>query len=229
MGATLNRRRRGRGRCPFCPSPTSCSTSWSLLLVLALATLLCSDNVESLTMTEIRIPKHIMRHEDAILGCKFDLDGESLYSVKWYKDGFEFYRYVPRDMPPGQVFPLPGVDVENKSKVLQTLEESVPPLSHEDAIEMIAQMVRQPESNPIEVGLRLGRIDKDQSILHMESQKKLHAAMEHFDATPEQLDSVYPVSDKELSELVEASTSLMDDDDDDDDDDDVDDDDEEEG
>lgn len=63
-------------------------------------------------MTEVRIPKHIMRHEDATLGCKYDLDGESLYSVKWYKDGFEFYRYVPRDMPPGQVFPLPGVDVD---------------------------------------------------------------------------------------------------------------------
>ncbi|XP_075150419.1 uncharacterized protein LOC142224523 [Haematobia irritans] len=66
----------------------------------------------SLSMTEVRIPKHIMRHEDAALGCKYDLDGESLYSVKWYKDGFEFYRYVPRDMPPGQVFPLPGVDVD---------------------------------------------------------------------------------------------------------------------
>lgn len=117
MGATLNRRRRGRcqeqspcHRCPF--YFTSCSTLWNLLLVLVLATLLCGVNVESLTMTEIRIPKHIMRHEDAVLGCKFDLDGESLYSVKWYKDGFEFYRYVPRDMPPGQVFPLPGVDVE---------------------------------------------------------------------------------------------------------------------
>ncbi|XP_073826503.1 beaten path IIIb [Musca autumnalis] len=66
----------------------------------------------SLSMTEVRIPKHIMRYEDATLGCKYDLDGESLYSVKWYKDGFEFYRYVPRDMPPGQVFPLPGVDVD---------------------------------------------------------------------------------------------------------------------
>ncbi|KAM7352819.1 uncharacterized protein ACRADG_005188 [Cochliomyia hominivorax] len=66
----------------------------------------------SLTMTEVRIPKHIMRYETATLGCKYDLDGESLYSVKWYKDGFEFYRYVPRDMPPGQVFPLPGVDVD---------------------------------------------------------------------------------------------------------------------
>ncbi|XP_067614710.1 uncharacterized protein [Eurosta solidaginis] len=70
------------------------------------------DTSLSLSMTEVRIPKHIMRHEDAVLGCKYDLDGESLYSVKWYKDGFEFYRYVPRDMPPGQVFPLPGVDVD---------------------------------------------------------------------------------------------------------------------
>jgi len=105
---------------------------------------------------------------------------------------------------------------KNKSKLLQTLEESVPPLNQEDAIEMIAQMVRQPESNPIEVGLRLGRIDKDQSIMHLDSQIKLHAAMEHFDATPEQLDTVFPVTDKELTDLVETSISLMDDDDDDD-------------
>ncbi|XP_034100215.1 calsequestrin-2 [Drosophila albomicans] len=112
---------------------------------------------------------------------------------------------------------------KNKSKVLQTLEESVPPLNQDDAVEMMAQMVRQPTSNPIEAGLRLGRIDKDQSIMHMESQLKLHAAMEHFDATPEQLDNVFPVSDKELTELVEATVSLMDADDDDEDDDEEDD------
>lgn len=75
-----------------------------LLSVLVLTT--------GLSMTEIRIPKHIMRYEDAVLGCKYDLDGEALYSVKWYKDGYEFYRYVPRDMPPAQVFPLPGVDID---------------------------------------------------------------------------------------------------------------------
>ena len=63
-------------------------------------------------MTEVRIPNHIMRHKSATLGCKYDLDGESLYSVKWYKDGHEFYRYVPRDMPPAQIFPLPGVNVD---------------------------------------------------------------------------------------------------------------------
>lgn len=63
-------------------------------------------------MTEVKIPNHIMRFKSAILGCRYSLDGESLYSVKWYKDGHEFYRYVPRNKPPGQAFPLPGINVE---------------------------------------------------------------------------------------------------------------------
>lgn len=107
---------------------------------------------------------------------------------------------------------------KNKSKVLQTLEEVVPPIDGDDAIEMIAQMVRQPQHNPIEVGLRLGKIDKEQSIMHLESQLKLHQAMEHFDATPEQLDKVMPVSDEELNELVDMSAAFYEDDDDADDD-----------
>lgn len=107
---------------------------------------------------------------------------------------------------------------KNKSKVLQALEEVVPPIDEDDTIEMIAQMVRQPQNNPIEVGLRLGKIDKEHSIMHLESQLKLHQAMEHFDATPEQLDKVMPVSDEELNELVDMSAAFYEDDDDDDDD-----------
>jgi hypothetical protein len=45
------------------------------------------------------------------LECHFDMNGEALYSVKWYKDGYEFYRYVPRDHPPAQVFDLNGIYV----------------------------------------------------------------------------------------------------------------------
>lgn len=40
------------------------------------------------------------------------MDGEELYSVKWYKDGHEFYRYIPRSMPPALVFDLPGINVD---------------------------------------------------------------------------------------------------------------------
>lgn len=54
----------------------------------------------------------MIRNTTVRLGCKYDLDGDVLYSVKWYKDGNEFYRYVPRDMPPALVFPLNGINVD---------------------------------------------------------------------------------------------------------------------
>lgn len=66
----------------------------------------------SLRLTEVRIPNHQVRDTSAVLECHYDLDGEALYSVKWYKDGNEFYRYVPRDMPPAQIFSLVGVTVD---------------------------------------------------------------------------------------------------------------------
>ncbi|KAJ9582810.1 hypothetical protein L9F63_022851 [Diploptera punctata] len=55
---------------------------------------------------------HTVKNQEARLECRFDLEGESLYSVKWYKDGNEFFRYVPKDQPPVQLFSLPGVTVE---------------------------------------------------------------------------------------------------------------------
>uniref|UniRef100_A0A1I8PJH2 Ig-like domain-containing protein n=1 Tax=Stomoxys calcitrans TaxID=35570 RepID=A0A1I8PJH2_STOCA len=89
------------------PLPTQQNFWYILHLILFLI-----DITSCLTMTEVKIPNHIMRFKSAILGCRYSLDGESLYSVKWYKDGHEFYRYVPRNKPPGQAFPLPGVTVD---------------------------------------------------------------------------------------------------------------------
>ncbi|KAJ8944974.1 hypothetical protein NQ318_018438 [Aromia moschata] len=71
------------------------------------------DRGLSLNMVELRVPSHVIRNQSAKLECHFDLDGETLYSVKWYKDGNEFFRYVPRDLPITQSFVLPGVTVNN--------------------------------------------------------------------------------------------------------------------
>lgn len=57
---------------------------------------LSTDFTESLRLTEVRIPNHVIRNNSVKLECHFDMNGEQLYSVKWYKDGYEFYRYVPR-------------------------------------------------------------------------------------------------------------------------------------
>ena len=61
------------------------------------------------------------------LECIFDLEGEVLYSVKWYKGGKEFFRllsdyqyvpdrnsnarYIPEDKKRIMTFSLPGIDV----------------------------------------------------------------------------------------------------------------------
>lgn len=62
-------------------------------------------------MTALQIPQHVVLNETVRMQCNFNLDKELLYSVKWYKDGHEFYRYVPRDVPMVQTFRVPGVDV----------------------------------------------------------------------------------------------------------------------
>lgn len=64
----------------------------------------------------MRIPNHVIRNNTVRLECHFDMNGEALYSVKWYKDGYEFYRYVPRDQPPAQVFDQNGISVDVRLK-----------------------------------------------------------------------------------------------------------------
>ncbi|XP_058057178.1 uncharacterized protein LOC131208441 [Anopheles bellator] len=83
---------------------------WCWLAVFHL--FLLSDLVLCITLTEVRVPKHTIRGHAVKLECHYDMEGEALYSVKWYKDGREFYRYVPRDDPPGTVFPQPGIAVD---------------------------------------------------------------------------------------------------------------------
>ena len=82
--------------------------------------------VGGVRMVEMVVPSQVMLGEKAVLECRsatfgwvgvshlitisilniifvimmmvrFDMEGEELYSVKWYKAGHEFYRYIPGD------------------------------------------------------------------------------------------------------------------------------------
>ncbi|XP_014255594.1 uncharacterized protein LOC106670093 [Cimex lectularius] len=92
---------------------------WSVLQIY-------TEIVDGLRLVEVRIDKHTVRGNSTVLECRFDLQGETLYSVKWYKDGHEFYRFVPRDTPSAQLFPLPGVHVRlDKSNETQVVLSSL--------------------------------------------------------------------------------------------------------
>ncbi|VVC27877.1 Immunoglobulin V-set domain,Immunoglobulin subtype,Immunoglobulin-like domain,Immunoglobulin-like [Cinara cedri] len=68
-----------------------------------------------LKLTVFEIGKPILVEGDSThLLCQYDLQGEQLYSVKWYKDDHEFYRFVPGESSEVQFFPVDGVHVDEK-------------------------------------------------------------------------------------------------------------------
>nr|CAD7456224.1 unnamed protein product [Timema tahoe] len=58
------------------------------------------------------LPPVVAVGSSATLLCLFDLENDPLYSVKWYRGNFEFYRYVPKERPPGRAFSFPGLFVD---------------------------------------------------------------------------------------------------------------------
>lgn len=67
---------------------------------------------QAIRITEQSIPSNAIRGEDVILECLYDLQGDSLYSVKWYRNGQEFYRHIPTDRPQTVVFRQAGLIVD---------------------------------------------------------------------------------------------------------------------
>ncbi len=51
-----------------------------------------SSPVSGMRMLSVDVPPHATVRDRTRLRCNYELGGESLYSVKWYKDGSEFYR-----------------------------------------------------------------------------------------------------------------------------------------
>lgn len=62
---------------------------------------------------QVKVPKEAVVGSSVELMCQWQLVGENLlYSVKWYKDEHEFFRYVPDSNPQILMFNQTGVNVE---------------------------------------------------------------------------------------------------------------------
>ncbi|KAF7271629.1 hypothetical protein GWI33_015516 [Rhynchophorus ferrugineus] len=60
----------------------------------------------------LNVPRAVRTGHSVTLSCEYDLEGAPLYSVKWYREGYEFYRYVPKEEPPTRVFTQQGLHVD---------------------------------------------------------------------------------------------------------------------
>ncbi|CAG2103008.1 unnamed protein product [Medioppia subpectinata] len=68
--------------------------------------------INGIRLVRLDVPNKVDYGDNIQLNCYYDLQNETLNAVKWYKDKYEFYRYVPRHRPPVQWSPLQGVEVD---------------------------------------------------------------------------------------------------------------------
>lgn len=66
----------------------------------------------TLKLLKLEVPQWPDLRSSVTLNCQYDTGGDSLYSVKWYKDEHEFFRYTPGLNPKTLVFDLDGVNVD---------------------------------------------------------------------------------------------------------------------
>lgn len=68
--------------------------------------------VITLKSLHIHVPKAVLTGDDAELKCSYELEGAQLYSIRWYRNMIEFYRYVPKESPATKVFPVAEIKVD---------------------------------------------------------------------------------------------------------------------
>jgi len=72
--------------------------------LIVLIFLMIKGGVSVKLLPDSIIPPHALKGHQAVLKCNYDLEGDSLYSVKWYFNQKEFYRYIPTDNPKVTIF-----------------------------------------------------------------------------------------------------------------------------
>ncbi|XP_013790485.1 cell adhesion molecule 2-like, partial [Limulus polyphemus] len=65
-----------------------------------------------LQFIDIEVNSVVQKGDPLWLNCTFDQESDDLYSVKWYKNSVEFYRYLPKEQPQAQSYDQPGVYID---------------------------------------------------------------------------------------------------------------------
>ncbi|XP_037952001.1 fasciclin-3-like [Teleopsis dalmanni] len=69
----------------------------------------------ALHLSNLTVPRIIDASQRAKLFCSYEMGNCTLNSVKWYKDGQEFFRYSPLTPPTTNWFPVKGVTIADGS------------------------------------------------------------------------------------------------------------------
>ncbi|XP_076061382.1 uncharacterized protein LOC143037150 [Oratosquilla oratoria] len=75
------------------------STDFVLQLFLEIVlTMLLVSGVHADMFPRVEVPQLAIKGASANVTCRFEVQDEGLYSLKWYHNDAEFYRYVPKEL-----------------------------------------------------------------------------------------------------------------------------------
>ncbi|XP_076649577.1 cell adhesion molecule 2-like isoform X1 [Halictus rubicundus] len=83
-------------------------------LALLLFAMLLRQEVAGLKLERLDVPAYTLRGKNALLQCRYELGTDKLYSITWYKDHEEFYRYVPKGEPTKHSYTVEGIKVDKR-------------------------------------------------------------------------------------------------------------------
>nr|XP_054929548.1 immunoglobulin superfamily member 10-like [Dermacentor andersoni] len=76
---------------------------------------------QAVRIIELKVPETPAHGSTVTLECLYDLQRDQLYSVKWYKDSREFFRYMPQEKPSKKLFNIKGLTVNVASSTNTTI------------------------------------------------------------------------------------------------------------
>ncbi|KAL7288514.1 hypothetical protein TKK_0017476 [Trichogramma kaykai] len=85
------------------------------------------QSVECLKNVKLEVsPQAVEQGHEATLRCHYELEEAPLYSLKYYRGSYEFYRYSPNERPQTKIFNFTWIEVDsNKSDERQVTIKNV--------------------------------------------------------------------------------------------------------
>lgn len=95
---------------------TTCLASLLLLHLTGGLAVASGEERKEVVVEEVDVPRVVRLGEDVELECHYEISG-NLYSIKWYLNDREFFRYQPEEETNIMIFNIPGVNVNRELSV----------------------------------------------------------------------------------------------------------------
>lgn len=83
-----------------------------LILCLYIIFICLLPKCEMLRIIRVSVPRKSLVGDTVWLNCSHDLTDTQLYSIKWYKDSEEIYRFLPSNKPTHAAYETDGLTID---------------------------------------------------------------------------------------------------------------------